>query len=41
MVLGERTLAVLTKLDLMDRGTNAADALSCKTIVIELGIVGV
>jgi dynamin 1-like protein len=38
---GERTLAVLTKLDLMDKGTNAMDALTGKIIPIKRGIVGV
>ncbi|CAJ0924711.1 unnamed protein product, partial [Mesorhabditis belari] len=38
---GERTLAVLTKLDLMDRGTNALDILSGQLVDVKLGIVGV
>ena len=38
---GERTLAVLTKLDLMDRGTNAMEILSGKRIKVKKGIIGV
>ncbi len=38
---GKRTLGVLTKLDLMDEGTNANDVLMGKKIKLELGIVGV
>jgi dynamin 1-like protein len=38
---GERTLAVLTKLDLMDRGTNATEMLTGKRIKVEQGIIGV
>lgn len=38
---GERTLAVLTKLDLMDRGTHARDVLEGKVIPVKLGIIGV
>lgn len=38
---GRRTLGVLTKLDLMDEGTNAMDVLSGKKIKLELGIIGV
>lgn len=38
---GVRTLAVLTKLDLMDEGTNAFDALSGSVIPVKLGIIGV
>lgn len=38
---GRRTLAVLTKLDIMDPGTDAIDVLSGKLINIRLGIIGV
>lgn len=38
---GKRTLAVLTKLDIMDPGTDALDVLSGKLIMIRLGIIGV
>lgn len=38
---GERTLAVLTKLDLMDRGTDANDMLEGRVIPVKLGIIGV
>ena len=38
---GDRTLCVLTKLDLMDRGTNALDVLTEKIIPVKLGIIGV
>ncbi|KAK3928129.1 Dynamin-1-like protein [Frankliniella fusca] len=38
---GERTLAVVTKLDLMDRGTNAIDILTGLCIPVKLGIIGV
>ncbi|KAJ1523237.1 hypothetical protein ONE63_001119 [Megalurothrips usitatus] len=38
---GERTLAVVTKLDLMDKGTNATDILTGKLIPVKLGIIGV
>jgi len=37
----ERTIAVITKLDLMDAGTDALDVLSGKIIKVALGIVGV
>lgn len=36
-----RTIAVLTKLDLMDRGTDASNALTGKTLAVKLGIIGV
>ena len=39
--LGRRTLAVLTKLDLMDRGTDAYDVLCGRIIPVKLGIIGV
>jgi dynamin 1-like protein len=38
---GSRTLAVLTKLDLMDKGTNAMEVLSGRVIPVKLGIIGV
>jgi dynamin 1-like protein len=38
---GERTLAVLTKLDLMDKGTDAMKELTGNIIPIKRGIVGV
>lgn len=38
---GKRTLAVLTKLDIMDPGTDALEVLSGKLILIRLGIIGV
>ena len=38
---GMRTIGVLTKLDLMDRGTNALDALQGRIIPLRLGYVGV
>uniref|UniRef100_A0A5S6R116 Probable deoxycytidylate deaminase n=1 Tax=Trichuris muris TaxID=70415 RepID=A0A5S6R116_TRIMR len=38
---GDRTLAVVTKLDLMDYGTDATDLLLGKLIPIKLGIIGV
>lgn len=38
---GLRTVGVITKLDLMDRGTDAYDILSNKLIPLRLGYVGV
>ncbi|KRY73375.1 Dynamin-1-like protein, partial [Trichinella pseudospiralis] len=38
---GKRTLAVITKLDLMDHGTDATDLLLGKVIPVKLGIIGV
>ena len=38
---GERTLGVLTKLDLMDPGTDAADVLHNKVIPLRQGYIGV
>ena len=38
---GLRTLGVLTKLDLMDAGTNALDVLTGRTYPLKLGFVGV
>jgi dynamin 1-like protein len=41
LFIGRRTLAVLTKLDLMDRGTDAYDVLCGRVIPVKLGIIGV
>ncbi|KAI3411969.1 hypothetical protein GPALN_002023 [Globodera pallida] len=38
---GDRTLVVLTKLDLMDNGTDAMDVLTGKLVPVKLGIIGV
>nr|GEY91867.1 dynamin-related protein 3A-like isoform X2 [Tanacetum cinerariifolium] len=38
---GNRTIGVITKLDIMDRGTNACNLLLGKTIPLRLGYVGV
>ncbi|OCT86067.1 hypothetical protein XELAEV_18019761mg [Xenopus laevis] len=38
---GRRTLAVITKLDLMDAGTDAMDVLLGRVIPVKLGIIGV
>ncbi|KAM8964921.1 dynamin-1-like protein isoform 2-T3 [Sarcophilus harrisii] len=38
---GRRTLAVITKLDLMDAGTDATDVLMGRVIPVKLGIIGV
>ncbi|KAK6636859.1 hypothetical protein RUM43_010523 [Polyplax serrata] len=38
---GSRTVAVVTKLDLMDSGTDASDILSGRIIPVRLGIIGV
>jgi dynamin 1-like protein len=38
---GLRTIAVVTKLDLMDAGTDAMDVLCGKVIPVKLGIIGV
>ncbi|CCH62569.1 hypothetical protein TBLA_0H02850 [Henningerozyma blattae CBS 6284] len=38
---GKRTIGVITKLDLMDSGTNALDILSGKLYPLKLGFVGV
>lgn len=37
---GRRTLAVMTKLDLMDAGTDAIDVLCGRVIPVKLGIIG-
>lgn len=39
--MGKRTVGVLTKLDLMDHGTNALDILSGRVYPLKLGFVGV
>ena len=39
--IGCRTLAVLTKLDLMDQGTDAMDVLLGRLVPVKLGIIGV
>lgn len=38
---GRRTLAVVTKLDIMDAGTDAVDVLMGRVIPVRLGIIGV
>ncbi|XP_021950929.1 dynamin-1-like protein isoform X2 [Folsomia candida] len=38
---GRRTLAVITKLDLMDAGTDAVDVLCGRVVPVKLGILGV
>eukprot|EP01133_Synstelium_polycarpum_P001161 gene1161-1330_t len=38
---GKRTIGVITKLDLMDKGTDAMDVLTGKVIPLHLGFVGV
>lgn len=38
---GRRTLAVVTKLDLMDAGTDAMDILCGRVIPVKLGIIGI
>ncbi|KAI1770929.1 Dynamin central region-domain-containing protein [Hypoxylon cercidicola] len=39
--LGRRTIGVLTKVDLMDHGTNALDILSGRVYPLKLGFIGV
>jgi len=39
--VGRRTLAVITKLDLMDAGTDAMEILCGRVIPVKLGIIGV
>lgn len=41
LVSGRRTLAVITKLDLMDAGTDAMEVLCGRVIPVKLGIIGV
>ena len=38
---GDRTVGVLTKIDLMDKGTDAADALMGRMVPLKLGFIGV
>lgn len=38
---GKRTIGILTKLDLMDQGTNAIDILSGRVYPLKLGFIGV
>jgi len=38
--LGNRTLVLLTKLDLMDQGTDAMDVLTGRLVPVKLGIIG-
>jgi GTP-binding protein EngB required for normal cell division len=38
---GERTIGVITKIDLMDKGTNAMDILTNRVLHLRLGFVGV
>lgn len=38
---GKRTMGVLTKLDLMDAGTDALDVLTGKSFPLKLGFIGV
>jgi replication fork clamp-binding protein CrfC len=38
---GIRTIGVITKIDIMDRGTNAKDMIMNKVIKLKLGYVGV
>ena len=38
---GERTIGVLTKIDLMDEGTNCVDVLQGKVYPLRLGYIGV
>ena len=38
---GERTIGVITKIDLMDEGTNANEILQGKVVALKLGYVGV
>ncbi len=40
-ISGRRTLAVITKLDLMDHGTDAMDVLCGRVVPVKLGIIGV
>ena len=38
---GDRTIGVITKIDIMDKGTNAKKALENKEIPLKLGYVGI
>lgn len=39
--MGDRTIAVVTKIDIMDKGTDATELLSGGVIPVKLGIIGV
>jgi dynamin 1-like protein len=39
--IGKRTIGVLTKLDLMDAGTNALDVLTGRSYPLKLGFIGI
>lgn len=39
-IIGKRTIGVVTKLDLMDAGTNALDVLTGRAFPLKLGFVG-
>lgn len=39
--MGDRTIGVITKIDLMDEGTNAIDLISGKVYPLKLGYIGV
>ena len=36
-----KTVGVLTKIDIMDKGTHAADALAGRVVPLKLGFIGV
>jgi replication fork clamp-binding protein CrfC len=38
---GERTIGVLTKIDIMDKGTNCLDVIQGKVYPLKLGYIGV
>jgi len=38
---GQRTIGVITKIDIMDKGTNALDALMGRVVPLKLGFIGV
>jgi hypothetical protein len=38
---GKRTIGVITKIDIMDRGTNAKNMIMGKDVSLRLGYVGV
>ena len=40
-VKGERTIGVITKIDIMDKGTNARKALLNEEIHLKLGYIGI
>ena len=40
-VKGERTIGVITKIDIMDKGTNAKKALMNEEIHLKLGYIGI